>query len=148
MPPLSLALLVALLAVVDQSQIRLRVAPPPQQEAALVPSDSLTTWNPGLSIPTDLTQCGSTILASTYGDGAQEASAGIGHEPVGLAEMAACYLPLLERHRSNILMVGVFCAHHPGSYDPNNHGGGRGVLELGEPYIGGVRWLTGYLHRW
>ena len=71
-----------------------------------------------------------------------------GCQPLPLAEMGAAYLPILEQHAASIWAVGVFCLHHPSTYAPDLHGRGRGVLELGEPYIGGVRWLTGYLHRW
>ena len=46
--------------------------------AAILPADRLTTWSPGVTggIPVRTTVC-ATVLASTYGNGANEASGGI-----------------------------------------------------------------------
>ncbi len=61
--------------VQGQGRFRLRIAPA-AETASLIPADSMTTWDPGLAIPTRSTSC-ATIAASTYSDGAVEASAGI-----------------------------------------------------------------------
>jgi hypothetical protein len=53
------------------------MAPGAQVGTGLVPEPSLTTWAPGVrGIPTRTTVC-ATVNASTYGNGASEASAGI-----------------------------------------------------------------------
>ena len=46
--------------------------------SGVLPAERLTTWNPGIpgGIPARTTVC-ATINASTYGDGTQDASAGI-----------------------------------------------------------------------
>lgn len=48
-----------------------------QPGAGLIPATSLTTWAPGVRGIPARTQICATVAASTYGDGAQEASAGI-----------------------------------------------------------------------
>jgi len=64
-----------------------------------------------------------------------------GRAPLPLDALARCYLPLLERHAAAIFAVGLFCLHHPSTYQAG-HDEGRGVLELGQPYAAGVRYLT------
>jgi len=62
--------------------------------------------------------------------------------PLTLDVLARCYLPLLDRHAAAICAVGIFALHHPSQYAPDLHPEGRGVLELGQPYAAGVRYLT------
>lgn len=64
-----------------------------------------------------------------------------GRPPLPLDALARCYLPLLERHAAAIFAVGIFALHHPSQYQ-DGHDEGRGVLELGQPYAAGVRYLT------
>lgn len=66
--------------------------------------------------------------------------------PASLETLAACYLPVLERYRERIDMVGVFLLNHPGHYDARHGAPGQDLLTLGEPYTEGVRWLSRYLH--
>lgn len=63
----------------------------------------------------------------------------VGQDPPPLADLAACYLPILDRYAT--WAAGVFLLHHPGTWEPA-HGEGRGLLELPAPYAAGVRWLT------
>lgn len=60
-------------------------------------------------------------------------------EPPSLMALADCYLPIAEQYGA--WAVGVFCLHHPSTYDPA-HGPGRGILQLPSHYAEGVRWLT------
>jgi len=55
-----------------------RTTSPPAATGAIIPADRLTVWNPGIpgGVPARSTVCAS-IDASTYGGGAQDATAGI-----------------------------------------------------------------------
>lgn len=64
-----------------------------------------------------------------------------GHPPVSVEQLASCYLPLLIRYASSIFALGVFCIKHPSGWE-EGHLEGRGVVDLGEPYVGAVRFLT------
>lgn len=65
-----------------------------------------------------------------------------GQPPPSVAELAACYLPILQTHDPRIWAVGVFCLNHPSSWAPSLHGEGRGILQLPPQYSEATRWLT------
>jgi hypothetical protein len=73
-------------------------------DGGILPTDRLTTWNPGIpgGIPARTTVC-ATINASTYGDGTQDASAGI------QAAIDACPAgQVVQLSAGNFLVNGVF----------------------------------------
>lgn len=70
-----------------------------------------------------------------------------GQPPARLADLEACYLPLLETYRARTSAVGVFCLNHPSTYAPG-HVTGQGIAQLDPAYETAAKALTSLIRSW